>query len=248
MERSRSPTPTGGKRAVYDSETNGYLYETNRIHCICIKDFDSLECFSYHTDNGSYDIRRGIDHLNSFRLAIGHNICGFDIPVVYKLYGEWPEFSPRDTYVMSKMFYPEQPLHSLEHYGKFFNRHKPTQEDWTRFTPEMLHRCSEDVEINFLLYQRFILKHLSKWNWIPSVKLEQDFQIYQTMQEMVGLDIDTDLAERLIVEMDEEVKQIDAILSERLPLRVVSKGEVKKPFKMDGSYSKMNLDWWSLCS
>ena len=70
-----------------------------------------------------------------------------------KLYGWKFEGVIRDTLCMSKLFDPERPSHSLDSYGKQFNRFKPVHEDWSRYSPEMLHRCTEDVEINSMLYE-----------------------------------------------------------------------------------------------
>ena len=36
---------------------------------------------------------------------------------------------------------------------------KPKHEDWSKFSPEMLHRCREDVKINVLVYEA-LLKEL----------------------------------------------------------------------------------------
>lgn len=228
-------------RLVFDIEADNLLYEATKIHCICTYCYDDDSYRQFYDDN----ILEGIDYLDSSQLIIGHNICGYDLHLIRKLYGIELTSSPRDTYCMSKMFYPEQHSHGLEFYGKKFNRHKPHHEDWSVFSEEMLHRCMEDVEINKLTYDYFIKKELSQWKWIDALKLEQDFLYDQTMQEQVGLDIDVDLAHRVIEEIDMEVSELDRVLYERLPLKVIDKGPVNKPFKKDGSYSKMCKDWYS---
>lgn len=37
--------------------------------------------------------------------------------------------------------------HSVDAWGYRVSRAKPSHHDWTKFSPEMLHRCSEDVVI-----------------------------------------------------------------------------------------------------
>jgi hypothetical protein len=67
-----------------------------------------------------------------------------------------------DTLLLSRMLYPDlaspdgwkgKPKpHSLEAWGTRFGINKPTHEDWTQFSEEMLYRCHQDVLINEQLW------------------------------------------------------------------------------------------------
>lgn len=232
-----------GVRAVFDAESNGFLYDTTQVHCLCICDFDTRECFDYTVDDGN--IKEGLEHLNSFKLGIGHFISGFDLPLFYRMFGWKHEFSPRDTCIMSRLFFPEQADHSLDYYGRKFKRYKPPIADFSQFDAEMLNRCQEDVQINVLVYEWFIRKELSKWKWLDAIKLEQDFAYDQAMQELVGIDVDTDLAYRCVDEIDKEMMELDPMILETLPMRVVPVGVCNKPFKKDGTLSKPAEDWFN---
>ena len=74
--------------------------------------------------------------------------------LIKKLYPEFHTKALRtDTMLLSQLLQPDRAGgHSLEAAGERDGRSKPEHEDWSRFSPEMLHRCSEDVEINHLLY------------------------------------------------------------------------------------------------
>lgn len=233
-------------RGIFDLESNELLYYCNKMWCIVIKDQDTGEVWKYPPNM----LEEGLSMLSDFRLIIGHNICQFDIPLIEKLYPGWEYQGARDTLCISRLVDPERFTgHSLDSYGKQFKRYKPVHEDWSRYSPEMLHRCSEDVEINSLVYQMFVGKYLSdpKWDWLPALLLEQEFARGQALQEVEGVDIDVGLAEELVVRIDREVDELDLILKPRLPKRVVRVGQnhVKEVFKMDGSYQKKVIDWFA---
>jgi hypothetical protein len=226
---------------VFDLESNGFIYEADTIWCLCLKDLETREtyCFS------GADLQDGVDLLSTYDYIIGHNICGYDVPLIKKLYPNWVHKELRDTYCMSKLFNPERRQgHSLESYGEQFGRKKPEHEDWTQFSEEMLHRCKEDVEINCILYDYLVDKYCQDWSWKDSLLLEQQFAMYQTYQEVEGVDVDIDLANRLVAQIDKEVAELDELLQSRVPTKVVQTGvTITKPFKKDGTYRENVAKW-----
>ncbi len=103
---------------MFDLETNGLLHDATRIHCLALHwgEDDRTESFNdeKYTDNpkelpmaGNYSITTAISHLEVADVIIGHNIIGFDIPVIKKLY---PYFNPRgtiiDTLLLSRLYHP----------------------------------------------------------------------------------------------------------------------------------------------
>ena len=231
-------------RLVFDIEANGLLYDASRIWCICCKDLSDNQTYKFYGDS----IEEGLTFLSSYDMIIGHNITGYDIPLIQKLYPGWEYNKIRDSYVMSKLFNPERPQgHSLESYGEQFGRVKPVHEDWTQFSDEMLYRCSEDVEINCLTYNCLVDSFCRNWSWLPALELEQEFALLQAYQELAGVDFDSQLARDLLARIDQEVDELDKILLDRIPKQVEAVGAVvSKPFKKDGSYSKMVTEWFNL--
>lgn len=112
------------KRYIFDLETNGFLGNMTRIHCLCIRDVDTGENFSFNRFDGGVtvdefgeektvlkaefepmdDIEDGVRMLMEADVLIGHNIARFDIKAIQKLY---PWFQPTaridDTLVMARM-------------------------------------------------------------------------------------------------------------------------------------------------
>lgn len=237
------------KRGVFDLESDNLLFRGTVIWCIVIKDIDTGEVFKFPPNK----IRQGLEVLSSFKMIIGHNICGFDVPFIHKFYPKWPHGKLRDTLCMSKLFNPERwQGHRLETYGEQFGRYKPVHEDWSKFTPEMMHRCSEDVEINHMTYDYLVNKYARGWDWMDALELEQEFSTDQAYQEVAGVDIDQELAYELVDKIDKEVFEMDPILLSRMPKRLVKVNqgkEVKKVFNKDGSYHANVKKWFgeNLC-
>lgn len=233
-------------RIVFDLEANGFLYYATQVWCICAKDVETHRRYQFYGPT----IQEGLTLLSDYDIIIGHNIHGYDIPLLERLYPGWVYKDSRDTYCMSKLFNPERKQgHSLESYGIQFGKHKPVHEDWTQFSPEMLHRCQEDVEINDLLYKYLVDTYCTGWSWKDSLLLEQEFSRYQAYQELEGVDIDIPLAHRLIEQLDYEVDMLTKELLQRIPKTVSQVGTtVNKPFKKDGTYSARTKEFLCSCT
>lgn len=232
------------KRCVYDLESDGLLYDATVIWCVVVKDLYTKEVFKFPPNR----IEEGLALLSTYDLIIGHNICGYDIPLILKLYPHFTYKGARDTLCMSKLFNPERNTgHGLESYGIQFGRYKPEHEDWTQYSEAMLHRCSEDVEINCLVYDHLVERYCKNWNWLNPLLLEQDFSRDQAYQELEGVDLDVDLAYRLIKQIDDEVGPLSETLYERIPDRCKPIGsnleDGVKPFKKDGNYTSKTQEF-----
>ena len=171
---------------VFDLETNGLLDDATRIHCLSLhwaKD-DRPETFNDepYTENpkdlpmGSHSITTGLGWLEVADVLVGHNIIGFDIPIIQKLY---PWFNPRgtivDTLLLSRLYHPNlldidkqhawkhMPLqlygkHSLEAYGYRLNEYKGNfgkMTDWKNWSQEMQDYCEQDVVVTTKLCKHF---------------------------------------------------------------------------------------------
>ena len=187
----------GADAIVFDLETNGLLNDATRIHCISLysNETDSIESFNdeKYTDSpkdlpmaGNYSITTALTWLEVADYIIGHNIIGFDIPIIKKFYN-W--FNPRgtiiDTLLLSKLYHqnlydidqeknwPHMPLqlygrHSLEAYGYRLGEYKGAfgkTTDWKEWSQEMQDYCEQDVAVTTKLCDHFH-PYLSgsKWN------------------------------------------------------------------------------------
>jgi DNA polymerase I-like protein with 3'-5' exonuclease and polymerase domains len=108
----------------------------------------------------------------------------------------------------------------------------------------MLHRNREDVAINKLVLE-LLRNEMGDHDWAESIELENNVLRIMTQQELNGVYFDKDYADELVTELSDKVDAIDDDLTPNLPITYKPKGvPVRKPFKTNGQYSKMVLDWY----
>ena len=189
---SSSIKPTNGVGTiVFDLETNGLLNDATRIHCVALNwcSDDRTETFNDEAyGDGSYDIKEdapmggnyaihtGLQWLETADTLVGHNIVGFDLPIIKRIY-PWFNFTGRiiDTLLLSRLYHPNlldidkvrnwkhMPLqlygrHSLEAYGYRLNEYKGNfgkTTDWKEWSQEMEDYCKQDVIVTTKLWRHF---------------------------------------------------------------------------------------------
>lgn len=190
------------KRLVFDLETNGFLPEVDRIHCIAAKDPDSHEKFSFSPAR----VNEGIELLEKADVVIAHNGQRFDIPVIKKLYPGWRSPILRDTLLMARLFHPDvkremdfgllaqkklpgkmMGSHALAAWGHRLGNFKGDfAGPWDQWTPEMQVYCEQDVEVTTELFLKF-----DKQAWpIHCIDLEHDVAEIINAQEAHGFYFD----------------------------------------------------------
>ena len=162
---------------VFDLETNGLLHDLTRVHCLAIYDSTTDEIETYNDEkNNKYSISEGINKLLVADTIVGHNIIGFDIPAISKLYNYFtPSARIVDTLLLSRLYHPNiydidhkhkwrhMPLqlygrHSLESYGYRLGEYKGEfgkTSDWSEWSQEMEDYCAQDVEVTKKLCDHF---------------------------------------------------------------------------------------------
>ena len=90
-EKLNSETKPLTGPVVIDLETNGLLKNTTEIHCIAVHYVDEGITISYNDKQLSNPIVRAVQYIEQAERIIGHNIIGFDIPIIKKIY---PWFEP----------------------------------------------------------------------------------------------------------------------------------------------------------
>ena len=130
---------------VFDTEANGLLDEATTVWCAAGVTGEGVKV-SFTPDEVE---KKFLPFLASFELVVCHNLIGYDLPLLKKIYGYEHKGKVLDTLVLSRLLQPERVgRHSIEAWGERFGIPKPVHEDWSKFSSEMMHRCKQDVLIN----------------------------------------------------------------------------------------------------
>ena len=225
-------------KAFFDIETDGL--DATKIHCICAM-LDTEEETVYNF-LGEQNVTQFEDWLLSedVRTIIGHNIIGFDIPVMRMVGGFSYDTNVRDTLVLSRLANPSlDGGHSLRNWGEILGDYKDDYDGgWEVFSPEMLRYCQQDVRVTKSAYHRLLVQ-LSDVD-DRAVELEHEVFRIIKQQEENGMLIDERGAYDLLAELKEKVLTIEEKVHKRFePLPTfVALTVLQKPYNKDESPSK----------
>ena len=182
---------------IFDLETNGLIHDATRIHCVALHWCEENITESFNDEKyaaspkelpmaSNYSITTALGYLEVADVLVGHNIVGFDIPIIKRIY-HWfnPSATIVDTLLLSRLYHPNlldidkkhnwphMPLqlygrHSLEAYGYRLGEYKGNfgkTTDWKDWSQEMQDYCEQDVIVTTKLCDHFH-PYLSgsKWN------------------------------------------------------------------------------------
>ena len=105
-----------------------------------------------------HEMKDLVQYLHQFDVIIGHNILGYDFPVMRRLYGMARPKCIVDTLVVSKLMYPDinnHPLgdNSLETWGKHLKFPKMEYTGgWSQYNEEMGIYCLQDTRLGEAIY------------------------------------------------------------------------------------------------
>ena len=139
-------------KVVFDIETT---MTADKIWCIVCKHGDTY--YQFREDK----LHRFEEFIKQTEEVIGHNIIGFDIPVVNKIFGYdlFAHCKKTDTLILSRLLNPMiEGGHSLRNWGTKLGHSKIPFEQFDFFTEEMLTYCRNDVELTERLYKFLSIK------------------------------------------------------------------------------------------
>ena len=82
LEKLSSETKRLTGPQILDLETNGLLKNTTEIHCIAVHYVEEGITVSYNDTGATEPIVRAVQYLEDAERIIGHNIIGFDLPII----------------------------------------------------------------------------------------------------------------------------------------------------------------------
>lgn len=158
-----------------------------------------------------------LDALRRPVSVVGHNLIGYDMPVLERLWGV-SVASDRiiDTLVLSRLYEPSKSGgHSLRNWGNELGFPKGDHSDWSQLSQEMIDYCIRDVEVTEAVHQKLI-REMACFS-PASIELEHKVQVAVQQQEKNGWLLDQSLARDLCATFKEKMNDIEETLQNKFP-------------------------------
>lgn len=202
-----------------------------KVWCAVVKDHDNGNTILLGPDNIS-DLPACLDR---FETLIGHNCIAFDFPVLKKVMNYEYKGQVIDTLLMSRLQRPNRKVpklcasrapHSVESWGYKLGVRKTQHEEWDRYSPEMLQRCRQDVEIQHQVYSE-LLREGEGEGWGQAHRINHKLFTLLQQQAQYGFLLDRIKMDEAIATLDRWMVKIDKAITPHLPY-VCEIGEIKK--------------------
>lgn len=244
-------------RYILDIEGDNLLRRVTKMWILAIKDIDTgKKTYWLEGDLGWQEV------LNNATLLVGHNVLGYDFPTLEKLFGyKLPnKVKVHDTLIMSQILnYARFPgnRHSLEVWGESLGVPKGDFHDFSKYTPEMLEYCLQDLEVTLAVYRK-LLKELEgvkakSPNITTYIRAEHAVSKWCAQAELHGWPFNFKRAQELFAQMAAEKQKAYDAISPILGLKVIpvdKKGgvvESKSPkWTKQGFYNSHTANWFNI--
>ena len=230
-------------KIIFDLETDGLLPDVSKIHCIAMTVEGAKAAQVFANEEGYDCLEEGLEIMSSAEGLIGHNIIGYDLPVLKKILGWEPSKHTEisDTLVVSRLAYSHMMTadvkkkyiptklygsHSLKAWGyrlgmaKGDFNHETT--DWSTFTDEMAGYCATDVALTSILFDHLCETECSK----EAVKLEHEFAHVIQRQVKNGFAFDVKKGQELYVSLLKRQEELGKGLRDSYGSWYVSDGQL----------------------
>jgi DNA polymerase I len=244
-------------RLVFDIEADGYLHECTRMWILVAHNLDTSETSWWlEGDLGWQEV------FNKAEAVIGHNILGYDLAVLMKLFKyELPKScNVQDTLIMSQTLNFRRfgnDGHSLERWGLEFDFPKIEFDDFSQYSDEMRVYCVRDVDLNVLVYKRLVKEYVQLLSKAPQfqtyLKAEHYAAKWAMYASLHGWPFDIEKGKILYAKLEEEMDKTYKALASKLGMRSVAVDkkngvvEVKKPkWTKEGFYDAHTARWFDI--
>ena len=232
------------KTLFFDIETNAIedwsnLSDLHTVHCLTIYDPTTPKMITYH----GAGIQNGLQELAKADRIVGHNVIGFDLPALSKMYSFHPPLiKVLDTMVMAKCIvadvrnddflrknYDKSLVgsHSLKAWGLRLNKLTKLsygEEDgaFDSYNDEMRKYCERDTIVTQILYDYLMQQNPSG----EMLAIEHWFAFIMRLQEKKGFAFDIEKAEKLELKLASKRAELLDRLQKEFPAKTE---EMKSP-------------------
>jgi DNA polymerase-1 len=234
-------------RIALDIETDK-LKNPTKIWVVCCQDLDTGEQHVFKNLTEDQEQRTKFLALyNRSVLVVGHNILGFDLPVLTSLLGricDWSIDKVIDTLIISRMYdYGHEGGHSIECYGEEFGTSKKIFSAFDAFSEEMVVYCKQDTSICSKIYSKF-RERIEDETQQRAIRLEHDFQWHiVNALERNGFAFARGKAEKLLSKVETNLRELDEAISTAFPPRLRLVKEVTPRITKYGTLHLGDFRW-----
>ena len=229
-------------KVVIDIETDS-LVNPKHIHLIVCKDINTGTLYKFK-DVKDEESSRFYDFAGKVTHWIGHNLLGFDRPILRRLLhcDLLPLASCVDTFILSKLIDFSRDGHSIENYGEEFGIPKGVFKDFSKYSPEMEEYCIRDVEICHRIFKKY-KKYIDNPIHQPAIELEHQFQEVVNSLHNNGFAFNVTKAEGLLKKVTEDLAILDKDILEAFPPRLKLIREITPKETKFGTLSRTDFRW-----
>ena len=239
------------EKIILDIETDGLLDSVTKVHCLVMK-IKATDHMSYvEVATTESEIKTALQKLRKGHI-IGHNVLGFDLEVLNRLYGlKVPVNQVTDTLILSRLIYPDirqedaeikrlEPRlwgsHSLKAWGYRLEHYKGDfgngEEDFQELSQEMIDYCINDVELTNILWKNLRRKLPPE----KSVRLEHNIANICYQQEKNGFAFNEEQAIELYSRLSRRRDELSEQLKEVFGSWLINEG-----LRRNELYSKVKI-------
>ena len=195
-------------KVIFDIETT---LTADKIWCIVCKHKGTY--YQFRQDK----LHRFEEFIKQTDEVIGHNIIGFDIPVLNRFFGYdlFKKCKITDTLILSRLLNPMlEGGHSLRNWGEKLYKKKYEFDQFDYFSEEMLRYCRNDVDLTEKLYS-FLSRKMTDFG--KSIELEHKVAHIIQKQHEKGFMIDVVGAHMLQAKFKEDMNTLQNKVRETFP-------------------------------
>lgn len=216
-----------------DIEADNLRNEATTIHVVCGENLETGELVVFRE---AAAFREWVEE--SHRVFVGHNFVAYDAPVLNRLWGTRISVGQIiDTFILSQMYLPNMGGgHSLRAWGTRLKDSKIEFEDFSRYTPEMLEYCQQDVALTAKVYKALIERMNKEGFSERGIELEHfAWNIIQNKQKQNGFPFDQEKADPLYAELRAREEELKAEIYRLWPPTLEHVRTFARGFKSDGT-------------
>lgn len=262
------PEIKGKSIAVFDTEANGLLKTVKEMICASVFSANGKQG-AYYGNSGNW-VEAFLRALDSYDILVGHNLIGYDLPMLKMLYGWEPaeHVIILDTMWLSRMYHPDiEGGHSLGAWGErlgnkkqdyrpiddpeqpHYNPNAGPKDDpgWEQaiYSETMASYCHQDVDVNVDVFWK-LMELLKNYSWKSIICEMETAKLIQRQMDH-GFVFDKEQAEVLHAKLVErKIELEDEVQRTFLPLPKLVR-EIQPKVKADDTISSVGLkklvDW-----